>query len=342
MFEKQQNVLNKHLANEAVTNAKVQDKTLTGEKIADYSLNTINFATGSVNSRVLANKSLLSQHFSDKCVLDRALADNSVYGRIIKDFGVSNRHLDNNSVSERTILNSAVTESKIANNAIKNIHLSASCVENKNLSVDSVNEKNLITDSVTTSKIKDKAITKNKLADEIIDLIGDPVTYDENNNVNLRNDLNVNGNVEVSGNIRANKIYNAVFMDLAEAYEPEKDVVCIPGDIMQVNENGKLVKASPSSHFPIVGVVSDEYAACYGATEDELLLGDKVPVGLIGKVHVNVVGPVKLGDKIAVAKDGAGASYNTNNLLEDHIIGKALESNDNVELKKVLCLIYPR
>lgn len=339
---KDESILSRHLADNSVIGSKILNKTITSEKIADNTLVNINYATASVDGRVLAPNSILSKHFSKKCVTSDALADNSVYGKIIKAAGVESTHLANNSVVTRVIANGAVTSDKIADNAIKNKHLSSSCVENKNLAPSSVNEKNIIEKAISTSKIQDKSITKEKLADNVVTLIGDPVQYDSNNNVTLRNDLEVNGNVNVVGNLRANKVFNAVFMDLAEAYEPEEDTVCIPGDIMQVNENGKLVKASPSSHFPIVGVVSDEYAACYGAEEDELLLGDKVAVGLIGKVHVNVVGPVNLGDKIAVAKDGAGASFNTNNLLEDHIIGKALESSDEIGLKKILCLIYPR
>lgn len=130
-------------------------------------------------------------------------------------------------------------------------------------------------------------------------------------------------------------------MDIAEAYEPKEGEVYIPGDIVQVDENGQLVKAGPELDYPIVGVVSEEYAACYGATDEEIKENKKIPVGLIGKVHVNVVGPVKLGDKIALAKSGLGASLTYNNLCKYNVIGKALESNDNTEVKKILCLIYP-
>lgn len=339
---KELNVLNNHLALNSVTNDKVLNKSLTGEKIKDNSIININLASDSINDRVITSKALKERHFDNECVSNRALAKESIYGSIIKEKGIASSHLDNNIVVTRTIANGAVTKEKIADSSIYNEHLTDGCVINTNLSTACVVEKNLATDSVVTEKIKNKSITKEKLANDITDLLGDPVKYNENDNVDLRQHLNVNGDVTVVGSVTANKIFNAVFMDIAEGYEPEKDTICIPGDIMQVNENGKLVKASPSSHFPIVGIVSDEYAACYGATEDELLSGKKIAIGLIGKVHVNVVGPVKLGDRIAVARDGLGASFNTNNLIADQIVGKALESNSNGEVKKVLCLIYPR
>ena len=86
-------------------------------------------------------------------------------------------------------------------------------------------------------------------------------------------------------------------------------------------------------------VVLKEYFTDY--TEEELEAGTKIAVGLIGKVHVNVVGPVKLGEKVGLYKDGSATTVANNNLVKDYIIGKALETNEEHGLKKVLCLIYP-
>lgn len=339
---KDSNILNKHVKNNELEGVKFKDKTIRGIKIADKTLEGINFNDNTIDARILKDRCLIGRHFSEYCIPHSAYQIESVYGNVLKDAGIENRHLAINSINTNQLMNGCVTEPKVANKAIKNKHLDIDSVDGNNLVTGAVKEKHYSDLSIPTTAYKDKSITKVKLNDEVINLIGDPVQYDSNNDVELRKNLKVNGNAEVVGTLTALKVYNSTFMDIAEAYEPAKDVVFIPGDIVQVNDEGLLVKGDPNSHFPIVGTVSSEYASCYGATEEELEKGTKVAVGLIGKVHVNVVGPVKNGDKIALAKDGLGASFNYNNLIKDNIIGKALESNDSVETKKVLCLIYPR
>lgn len=327
-------VTNPKLANKAVTSDKVADKTLTEKQIADET----------IVSNLLAPKCVKNIHISDKAVDFRTLSDNTIYGRVIKPAGVENQHLAVNAVNTINILNGAVNGDKIADNSIKNNHISSGQVFNIHLANDSVSTTKLQNLSVTTPKIENKSVTKEKLADDVIQLIGDPVMYDQDNNVTMRKNLTVNGDVNVVGTLTAKKVYNAVFMDIAEAYEPEEKQIFLPGDIVQLNDNGKIERADSSvtaKNYPIVGIVSDEYAACYGATEEELEAGTKIAVGLIGKVHVNVAGPVKLGDKIGLYKEGYGTSASNSNLVKDYIIGKALETNEEHGLKKVLCLIYP-
>lgn len=339
---KEGNVFNEHIADRTLSGSKFQDKTIDGSKLNDHTINNINLASNSVNDRVLADRSFLERHFSNQCIPNRAYQARSIYGEAIKIGGIESIHMANNSVNENALMNGSVTKPKLAKKIIDNSHLTNLCVENANLAIKSVNEANIFDSAISTRTVKNKSITKEKLSDDVVRLIGDPVMYDESNNVRMRNNLHVNGNITADGTIEGARVYNAVFMDIAEAYDPDKDGIYIPGDIVQVNEEGKLVRGINSSNFPVVGVVSDEYASCYGATEEEITEKKKIPVGLIGKVHVNVIGPVKLGDRIALAKDGAGASVETNNLMDYQIIGKALESNDKAELKKVLCLIYPR
>ena len=132
-------------------------------------------------------------------------------------------------------------------------------------------------------------------------------------------------------------------MDLAEAYTPAPEETFVPGDIVELRENGFVYRASSiTNNKVIVGVVSNEYAQCFGATEEDLATNQKVAVGMIGKVHVNVTGPVKIGEYIGVCKDGIGISKNLDlTLQQDQIIGKALETNNSHDPKKVLCLIFP-
>ena len=121
-----------------------------------------------------------------------------------------------------------------------------------------------------------------------------------------------------------------------EGYEPGE--ILIPGEVVEIREDGKVYKASILSES-CVGVVSDEYAECFGASEAELVIGKKVAVGLIGKVHVRVIGPVKIGQRlVSIGKGFAGACDNADS---KYIIGKALESSNHDAEHKVLCLIYP-
>lgn len=338
---KDTSVLEKHIADSNVTTTKIKDKAVTSDKIADNAVNNGQLANNSVTSRNIAGKSILDKHYGDISIPFTAYKKSSIYGDVIRAEGIYASHLSTNAVVTRAIANGAVTDEKIKDASIHNKHLSNACVESVHLAEKAVTTKSIDDDAVTTSKCANKIITRDKLADDVIGLIGDAVKYDKDNNVSIRNDLRVKGSVSVDGTLTASKVYNSVFMDLAEAYEPAEDEIFNPGDIVQVNEDGKLTRAKASSLFPVVGIVSDEYAECFGASEEEIESAAKIPVGLIGKIHVNVIGPVKLGDKIALIRDGIGASCSTNNLLRDNIVGKALESNNETGLKKVLCLVYP-
>lgn len=338
---KDANVLSNHIINKGITKDKLADKAVSTEKVADRAINSLQLNDSSVIARTIGNNAIETRHYANISIPNTAYKKASIYGDVIKDEGIKSSHLQDNSVVDRVIANGAVTEAKIVDKAIKNKHLTSSCVESVNIANNAVTTKAINDGAISNAKYAEKSISKDKLGDDVINLIGNPVTYDQQNNVSLKNDLHVKGKVTVEGTLTANKVFNSVFMDLAEAYEPAEDEIFTPGDIVQVNEDGKLTRAVSSSHFPIVGVVSDEYAACYGATEEELESAEKIPVGLIGKIHVNVIGPVKLGDKIALIRDGVGASCSTNNLLNSNIIGKALESSNETELKKVLCLVYP-
>ena len=335
---------NSHYKEESITNDKLVDKTIEHNKIADLTINSDKLANQCVISTKIAGKSVENKHVADEAISNQNLKDRCIFGDKIKPKSVENKHLADLCINSTNILNGAITPLKIAEKAIQERHLDDKAVSNRALGDNVVSTRTVEDSSVTTPKLADKSVTKEKLALDVVELIGDPVMYNEDNNVITRKNLTVNGDIEAKGTITAKKIYNAVFMDIAEAYEPKEDVIYLPGDIVQLNEEGKLEKAETylaTKNYPVVGVVSDEYACCYGATEEELEAGTKIAVGLIGKVHVNVTGPVKLGDKIGLYKNGCGTSAANNSLVADYIIGKALETNEEFGLKKVLCLIYP-
>ena len=156
--------------------------------------------------------------------------------------------------------------------------------------------------------------------------------------------MNISGHLDVEGDITGARVYNMAYSDLAEGYIPGEELEA--GDIVAIHEDGKVYKVTQKYVTAIVGVVSDEYAACYGASVDELKNKEKVAVALVGKVHVKIRGNIMLGQKVEYPiffnlEDGIGmaASFNSN-----YVIGKALETvnSDNFdEIHKVLCLVYP-
>ena len=150
--------------------------------------------------------------------------------------------------------------------------------------------------------------------------------------------IKCSGNITCSGDINGKRVYYMTYQDLAEAYIPGEELEA--GDIVAIHEDGKVYKAEAMNDC-IVGVISDEFANCLGATKEELFNGSKVAVGMIGKVHVKVKGPVQLGQQIIVSlsDEGVGCPSSSNVMG----IGKALETIDCEfdEIHKVLVQIRP-
>lgn len=336
-------VVNANICNNAVTNVKILDNTIQNSKLYDYTITNKKIAQGTINNGCLASNAVTNIKILDNTIENSKYRQYSIYGDKIANKAIKNVHLDTNSVNTVNILNGAVNSDKIGSKQIYEKHIDDLQIIDRHLHPGAVTETKIYDNAVTTNKIKNKNVSLLKLADDVLNLIGDPVQYDKNSNVELRKDLKVKGNIVADGTIKASKIYNAVFMDLAEAYIPAPDVTFVPGDIVELREDGYVYKADcVSEDKTIVGVVSNEYAQCFGATEEELENNTKIAVGMIGKVHVNVAGPVKIGEYIGACKDGIGVSKNIDlSLSNKHIIGKALETNNSSEPKKVLCLIFP-
>ena len=139
--------------------------------------------------------------------------------------------------------------------------------------------------------------------------------------------------------VTAEKIYGAVWNDYAEWFEKENANDTFDfGDICSWNENG-VVLSSPSD-VKVVGVVSNTYGYILGG----LPLADMeenskyfVPIGLTGRVNVKVKGTVKVGDLIISAGNGIGKV--DNNASIQQVVGKALESSNDENVKLITVLI---
>lgn len=139
--------------------------------------------------------------------------------------------------------------------------------------------------------------------------------------------------------ITANKVYGAIWNDYAEWFEKENvnDTFDF-GDICSWNENG-VVLSSPSD-VRVVGVVSNTYGHILGGfplADMEENSKHFVPIGLTGRVNVKVKGAVKVGDLIISAGNGIGKV--DNNASIQQIVGKALESSNNENVKLITVLI---
>jgi len=140
-----------------------------------------------------------------------------------------------------------------------------------------------------------------------------------------------------TGYLHAERVYNAVWNDYAELFEKEdSEDIFEAGDIVAWEDIG-VVKAQYQNHA-VVGVVSDSYGHLLGGTGDEEDDNKRfVPVGLAGRVRVKVTGKVEKGDFIAAYHDGIGVA---NNKADPRlIVGKALESSDDYDVKLVKILI---
>lgn len=338
-------VATRHYQNNSIVNSKIADNTIENVKLVNKTITNLKIADGTIINSLLAPNSVKELNIAEDSIKHEHLKDGSVYGSKIKDSAIQNKHLSINCINSQNILNGAVNSDKIADNQIMGNHIAPNEIETIHLVNQAVTKDKLGKDSVSTEAVIDKAITKDKLAGDVVDFIGDPVQYDKDNNVELRKNLAVNENVNVVGSLTANKVYNAVFMDIAEAYIPGEELE--PGDIVEIREDNKVYKCKEFSSS-VVGVISSQYAVCYGATEKDLEEGLKVAVGLIGKVPVKVAGTVYPGDRILAGADGIGyvvpsSEYSemTNSKNKYAPIGKAIEYKEANKVQKALCLIYP-
>ena len=345
-------VTSRILADNSVINSKIANNAVTTDKIANLNVTTAKLGSQSVTTDKIANQAVTTAKLGNEAVTFDKIANLNVLTEKINNGAVTTEKLANQSVTTIKLGDSSVTGVKIANSSI----------DYSKLKDNAVTESKLADDSVSTSKIQNGAITESKMdtnflaklkqdlmtqtktqINNIIDTfisdykIKNMVMHDGQMNVDGANNSTALVNLKCTGDIEGNRVYFMTYQDLAEGYAPGEELEA--GDIVAMHEDGKIYKADANSEC-IVGVVSNEFANCLGATKEDLFNGSKVAVGMIGKVHVKVKGPVSLGQKIgmSVSDPGIGiAGYMNNN------IGKALETIDCDfdEVHEVLVQIRP-
>ncbi len=335
----------------SVTREKIAKNAVTEEKIANNAVTTNKLKNSCVTKEKIANKNVTSDKLDNHCVQNIHLNSRDDYDDNSKR-SVDWYNIRNNAIRSNHIQNEAVTSVKIAKNSITFNHLDPSLAKRiTNLENRVTSLENKIEDLIEDINNRFKNI-ENKIT-QIEKSLGDRITSIEKiiQNNKLQNAIVHNGaksvgtkytgstqlvNLQCTGDIEGKRVFFMTYQDLAEAYMPGEHLQ--PGDIVALHEDGLVYKAE-STDPCIVGVISDEFANCLGATKEELFNGWKVAVGMIGKVHVKVKGPVKLGQQINVSLSEPGIGCGSSNPG----IGKALETIDCDfdEIHEVLVQIRP-
>lgn len=334
------NVTEQKLATDSVTTIKIKDGSIMTSKIFDEQITTSKIALYAVTELKLATNSVTTPKIKNEAVTTEKIAPFAIIGDLIPDTQIGTRHLIDQSVVTSKLGDASVTEIKIAPNAVTTSKIEDFSVTNPKIADLAVTTQKIANLTVTTEKLANGCITKEKVDAEILGVLDNAVLYDEAENVNLKNNLNVKSDIVAEGTITGAKVFNMAYMDLAEGYVPGERLEA--GDVVEIREDGKVYKPSKKSKGTIVGVISDEFAACYGATKEELDLGTKVAVALCGKVHVKTSEiNINIGDKLVANYDGKVSKRNWKN-KKQCLIGKALESSFCRGYNhKVLCLIAP-
>ena len=339
------------IATDAVTTIKIKNQAVTSDKIGTNAVVTTKIANNAVTTDKIINGAITTAKLAVDSVASDNIKANAIKSKHIDDGIVLTTHLANNSVTTPKIAPLAVTHSKLSKDSVMAVNIAKDSIQNYHLSDECIDTSNIGLGAVTNDKINEEVFQyiDNQMKQYVDSKIAQELEiFKENNipkNMVLHNDLNcLDGedgstqlvDIRCTGDIQGNRVFFITYQDLAEAYMPGEPLE--PGDIVALREDGMVYKASASDAC-IVGVVSDEYANCLGATREELLFGYKVAVGMIGKVHVNVKGPVKLGQQINVSLSDYGVGCG----ISGPGIGKALETINCGfdEINKVLVQIRP-
>ncbi len=354
---KDQNVTTEKIRDQAVTTAKIADSNVVTIKIADEnvtnaklskdSVSTIKIKDQAVTAPKIGDGAVLTQKIYDKAVTTAKIADNAVTCKQIaasapnngeEDKRIATENLQDGVITTAKIADRAVTTGKIAQGGVTTVNLQNGCVTTEKIADGAVTTDKIADGAVTADKIAPNAVTKEKLDPTLMDEVDRMILHDGNMNVTGEGESSLINNLTVAGDIRANRVFNIIYMDIAEGYEPGEPLEA--GDIVAMHEDGKVYKAQTINDC-IVGVVSDEYANCLGASKEELFSGEKVAVGMIGKIHVKVKGPVRLGQRISISNSDSGVGIA--NWMNNNNIGQALETIncDFDKIHKVLILVRP-
>lgn len=347
----------KHFRDNNMTGSIIMDGTLDGAKIIENSLNANRLRDRTVTNTKLAYKGITDKELADHCILSEHLGPNSITNFAIANKTIEAEKLAGGITSEKladgAVINSKINEKavdwrNINDLAIKTNHITDGCITNNKLSEDCIEGQNIISGAIENKHLAENSVGKNNIQAGVIGLDKlDTATSTKISNsvIHENGTARVYGNLQVDNNIKATQanytqtiegftIVNQKAADFAEAFvvsEPMEE-----GDIVEIDKCGCVQKAKYHSKKAI-GVVSNRYGMCLDASREELESGAKTPIGLIGKLPINVVGIVFPGDYIISNGDGTGIATST--YEPGLVVARALEEKMTFKKGKVLCLI---
>ena len=342
-------IYDSELHEDSVITEKIKNLAVTDKKLAKNSVTKDKIHDGAVTENKIDNGAVTENKIHDGAVTENKIDDNAVATLKIQDGAVKRHKLSKEVQDELDGLRKSITD---LNNEYKlheaesdekfdQLFNKVSQLENDiRLLRSEMNTKLQELENKMRKEINDtidKYNLKNAVIHHNYDIVGNKVSGKYTSTP--LSDISCTGNITCSGDINGKRVYFMTYQDLAEAYVPGESLE--PGTIVAIHADGKVYKAE-STNDCIVGVISNEYANCLGASKEELFNGSKVAVGMIGKVHVKVKGPVRIGQRINVSLANPGVGM-ANWMNGCNNIGQALETIDCDfdEIHEVLVQIRP-
>lgn len=343
----QHNELNK----DSVITDKIKDLAVTDKKLAKDSVITVKIKDLAVTESKLGPSSVTVNKIMNGAVTEPKIHDNAVTTPKIKNDNVTRDKLSSALRNELDGLRKSITDldnrfkSHVAESDRKFDQLFNKVAQLENdirLLRAEMNTKLQELESKLKTEINntiEKYNLKNAVIHHNYDIVGNKDSAGKYTSTPL-SDLKCSGNITCAGDINGKRVFFMTYQDLAEAYIPGEALEA--GDIVAIHNDGKVYKAEAMNDC-VVGVISNEFANCLGASKEELFNGSKVAVGMIGKVHVKVKGPIKLGQYIGISLSDSGVGCGLGMAVESKGIGKALEEYDCDfdEIHEVLVQIRP-
>jgi hypothetical protein len=142
-------------------------------------------------------------------------------------------------------------------------------------------------------------------------------------------------NLPVRANVKFRGVaVQAEFADVAEMYE--SDINYAPGTVVKIGGEKEITQTVVEDDTEVFGVISDNpaYLLNSGLARTKLAL----PVALIGRVPVTVIGPVKKGQRL-VSSNIPGTAKACAKPDPLAIIGRALESSDEEGVRTIEAIV---
>lgn len=137
--------------------------------------------------------------------------------------------------------------------------------------------------------------------------------------------------VVCNGDFSARQIWNATLGDIAEFFYKVDNCNAQPGDVISINEEGKVDICNSKKDKRVLGVYSDTFAYALMSKDKD----QKIPVALTGSVRVKVCEKLKIGDMLVAGKNGFAVKS-----MSGPYILKVLENKTNTNIERIKCLVW--